>query len=43
MQVSIPEFKHSNMLRTIDEVVEHLISLFQKESGLWTMDKIYIL
>ena len=27
MQVSIPEFKHFNMLRTIDEVVEHLISL----------------
>ena len=31
-----PEFKHFNMLRTIDEVVEHLISLLPE--GKWTMD-----
>ena len=31
-----PEFKEFNMLRTIDEVVEHLISLLPE--GKWTMD-----
>lgn len=31
-----PEFKHFNMLRTVDEVVEHLISLLPE--GKWTMD-----
>ena len=34
-----PEFKHSNMLRTIDEVVEHLISLLPRRKvdyGQWT-------
>ena len=31
-----PEFKHFNMLRTIDEVVEHLISLLPE--GKWTME-----
>ena len=30
-----PEFKHFNMLRTVDEVVEHLISLLPE--GKWTM------
>jgi 7-carboxy-7-deazaguanine synthase len=31
-----PEFKEFNMLRTVDEVVEHLISLLPE--GKWTMD-----
>ena len=31
-----PEFKEFNMLRTIDEVVEHLVSLLPE--GKWTMD-----
>ena len=31
-----PEFKEFNMLKTIDEVVEHLISLLPE--GKWTMD-----
>jgi len=31
-----PEFKHFNMLRTVDEVVEHLIGLLPE--GKWTMD-----
>jgi len=31
-----PEFKHFNMLREVDEVVEHLLSLLPE--GKWTMD-----
>src|SRR6056300_368192 len=31
-----PEFKHFNMLKTVDEVVEHLLSLLPE--GKWTMD-----
>ena len=31
-----PEFKHFNMLREVDEVVDHLISLLPE--GKWTMD-----
>ena len=31
-----PQFKHFNMLRTVDEVVEHLLSLTPE--GKWTMD-----
>tara|TARA_B100001287_G_scaffold44499_1_gene33599 strand:+ start:395 stop:1324 length:930 start_codon:yes stop_codon:yes gene_type:complete len=31
-----PEFKHFNMLRTVDEVVEHLLSL--TPNGKWTQD-----
>jgi len=31
-----PEFKHFNMLKGVDEVVEHLISLLPE--GKWTMD-----
>ena len=36
MQVSHPEFKHFNMLKEVDEVVEHLVSLLPE--GKWTMD-----
>ena len=31
-----PEFKHFNMLKSVDEVVEHLLSLLPE--GKWTMD-----
>ena len=31
-----PEFKHFNMLRTVDEVIEHLLSL--TPNGKWTQD-----
>ena len=31
-----PEFKHFNMLKSVDEVVEHLLSLLP--AGKWTMD-----
>ena len=31
-----PEFKHFNMLKEVDEVVEHLVSLLPE--GKWTMD-----
>lgn len=31
-----PEFKHFNMLKTVDEVVEHLLSLLPE--GKWTQD-----
>ena len=36
-----PEFKHFNMLKEVDEVVEHLLSLYQKANGQWTMVKTY--
>ena len=36
-----PEFKHYNMLKGVDEVVEHLPINTQMANGCRTMDKIF--
>ena len=36
-----PEFKHFNMLRDVEDVVDHLVSLIQMASGHRTTDKTF--